>query len=60
LTLFRMPRPKSGGSDGSDNDGDGSTENELEYQKLQRQYRLLENDKRAYTQESQDLIKKQR
>ncbi|ELU09042.1 hypothetical protein CAPTEDRAFT_158042 [Capitella teleta] len=33
---------------------------EMEYQKLCRQYRLMENDRKAYCQESQDQIKRQR
>ena len=55
-----MPRSRSPGSDGSDNEGDGAAEHEMELQKLNRQYRLLKNDRDAYSQESQDVIKRQR
>ena len=55
-----MPRPRSAGSDGSDIDADGLAEQELELAKLRQQYRLLENDRKAYAQESQDMLKKQK
>lgn len=55
-----MPRARSARSDVSDGDLDGSAERELEYQRLMRQYRLMESDRKAYTQESQDHIKRQR
>lgn len=55
-----MPRARSARSDVSDGDVDGLAEREMEYQRLCRQYRLMENDRKAYCQESQDLIKKQR
>ena len=55
-----MPRPRSSRSDVSDGDIDGMAERELEYQRLQRQYRIMENDRKAYCQESQDIIKRQR
>jgi len=55
-----MPRPRSAGSEGSDIDADGLAEQELELQKLWQQYRLLENDRKAYAQTSQDMIKKQK
>jgi len=55
-----MPRPRSAGSEGSDIDADGLAEQEQELQKLRHQYRLLENDRKAYAQETQDVIKKQR
>jgi len=54
-----MPRPRSSRSDVSDGDIDGMAERELEYQRLQRQYRIMENDRKAYCQESQDIIKRQ-
>ena len=56
----KMPRPRSAGSDGSDIDADGLAEQELELAKLRQQYRLLENDRKAYAQESQDMLKKQK
>ena len=52
--------PRSAGSDGSDNEGDGAAEQETELLKLQRQYRMDKNDRDAYTQETQEIIKKQR
>jgi len=55
-----MPRPRSAGSEGSEIDADGLAEQELELQKLWHQYRLLENDRKAYSQTSQDMIKKQK
>ena len=55
-----MPRPRSAGSEVSDIDADGLAEQELELQKLRHQYRLLENDRKAYAQETQDMIKKQK
>ncbi len=55
-----MPRIKSARSDMSDSEIDGIAEREAEHQRLLRQYRLMENDRKAYSQESQDLIKKQR
>lgn len=55
-----MPRIRSARSDVSDGDVDGAAEREMEYQRLQRQYRLMENDRKAYCQESQDLIKRQK
>jgi len=55
-----MPRPRSAGSEASDIDADGLAEQELELQKLSQQYRLLENDRKVYAQETQDVIKKQR
>jgi len=55
-----MPRPRSAGSETSEVDADGLAEQELELQKLRHQYRLLENDRKAYAQESQDMIKKQK
>jgi len=55
-----MPRPRSAASESSEIDADGLAEQELELQKLWHQYRLLENDRKAYAQTSQDMIKKQR
>ena len=55
-----MSRSRSAGSDGSDNEGDGAAEHEMELQKLSRQYRLMKNDRDAYIQETQDMIKKQK
>jgi hypothetical protein len=49
-----MPRPRSARSDISDADLDGMQEQELV--KLQRQYRIMEGDRAAYTEESQNLI----
>lgn len=53
-----MPRPRSARSDISDADLDGMQEQELV--KLQRQYRIMEGDRAAYTEESQNLIRKQK
>jgi len=55
-----MPRPRSAGSEGSDIDADGLAEQELELQKLNHQYRVLEKERKNYAQEAQDTIKKQR
>ncbi|CAH1775288.1 unnamed protein product [Owenia fusiformis] len=55
-----MPRPRSGGSDYSDADADGMAEREMEYTKLQRQHRIMQGDREAYTEESQNLIRKQK
>lgn len=55
-----MQRSRSARSDYSDTDADGMAEKEAELQKLERQYRLMEGDRKAYTQESQDLIAKQK
>ncbi|KAK2148881.1 hypothetical protein LSH36_477g01000 [Paralvinella palmiformis] len=53
-----MPRPRSPAhSDISDGEADG---NEAELARLQRRYRVMENDRKAYCQESQDVIKRQR
>lgn len=52
--------PRSAGSDGSDNEGDGAAEHEMELVKLNRQYRVEKNDRAAYIQETQEMIKKQR
>lgn len=54
-----MPgRPKSARSEGSEGDFEGLAEAEL--QKLQRQFRIMEGDRAAYTEESQNLIRKQK
>jgi len=55
-----MPRPRSAGSEQSDIDADGIAEQEQELLKLKQQYRLLENDRKVYAQETQDMIKKQK
>ena len=55
-----MPRPRSAVSELSDVDAEGIAEQEAELQKLKQQYRLLENDRKAYAQEAQDMIKKQK
>jgi len=55
-----MPRPRSAGSEVSDTDADGLAEQEQEQKKLKHQLRLLENDRKAYAQETQDVIKKQK
>lgn len=55
-----MPRPRSPGarSDVSDGDMEGLAEAELV--KLQRQYRIMEGDRSAYCEESQNVIRKQK
>ncbi len=53
-----MPRPRSARSDVSDPDMEGLQEGEL--LKLQRQYRLMEGDRSAYTDESTNMIRKQK
>ena len=58
-----MPRVRSAKSDVSDGDMDEMAEQEVEMQRLQkllRQYRIMENDRKMYCQESQDMIKQQR
>ena len=55
-----MRRSRSARSDMSDNDVDGQAEKEMELQSLQRNLRLMEHDRNAYTQESKEIIKKQR
>ncbi|KAK3087593.1 hypothetical protein FSP39_007948 [Pinctada imbricata] len=52
-----MPRPRSARSDDDDAE-EGLAEQELI--KLQRQYRIMEGDRAAYTEESQNLIRKQK
>ena len=53
-----MPRPRSARSDNSDGDMEGLAEQEL--LKLQRQYRIMEGDRAAYTEESTNVIRKQK
>ncbi|XP_048249157.1 coiled-coil domain-containing protein 63-like [Haliotis cracherodii] len=53
-----MPRPRSARSDVSDPDMEGLQEGEL--LKLQRQYRIMEGDRAAYTEESTNMIRKQK
>ena len=53
-----MPRPRSAQSVGSDGELEGLAEQELV--KLQRQYRIMEGDRAAYTEESQNIIRKQK
>lgn len=43
-----------------DGDVDGAAERELEYQRLQKKYRTMENDRQKYSTESQEFIRKQR
>ncbi|TRY76144.1 hypothetical protein DNTS_031477 [Danionella cerebrum] len=61
LTFVIMPRGRpanSALSDSSDLDYDGAAETELE--KLQRQFRITEGDRQAYSIQSQEIIRKQR
>ncbi|XP_033098610.1 coiled-coil domain-containing protein 63-like [Anneissia japonica] len=53
-----MNRPGSRRSDISEPDNDCLAE--IELSRLQRQYRLLENDRKAYFEESQNLVRKQK
>ena len=53
-----MPRPRSARSDMSDADMEGLQEQEL--LKLQRSFRNMEGDRAAYTEESQNTIRKQK
>ena len=55
---LKMPRPRSARSDNSDADMEGLAEQELV--KLQRQFRIMQGDKEAYTEESQNMIRKQK
>lgn len=55
---MKMPRPRSARSDVTDGDMEVLVEQEL--QKLQRQFRIMEGDRAAYTEESQNLIRKQK
>ncbi len=56
----KMHRARSARSDASDADIDGFAEREQELQRLLRQLRLMDGDRKAYCLESQDLIKKQK
>lgn len=53
-----MPHPRSARSDVSDGEMEGIAEAELV--RLQRQFRIMENDRAAYTEESQNMIRKQK
>ncbi|RDD40524.1 Coiled-coil domain-containing protein 63 [Trichoplax sp. H2] len=53
-----MQRVQSRRSEVSESEVDGLVEQELA--KLQRQYRIMEGDRKAYSEESQNLIRKQR
>lgn len=53
-----MPHPRSARSDMSDADMEGLQEQELV--KLQRTFRNMEGDRSAYTEESQNMIRKQK
>ncbi|EDV23841.1 uncharacterized protein TRIADDRAFT_64012, partial [Trichoplax adhaerens] len=52
-----MQRVQSRRSEVSESEVDGLVEQELA--KLQRQYRIMEGDRKAYSEESQNLIRKQ-
>ncbi|KAL9970046.1 hypothetical protein ACROYT_G022360 [Oculina patagonica] len=54
---FNMQRVHSRRSEGSEAEVDGLAEQELA--KLQRQYRIIEGDRRAYSEETQNQIRKQ-
>lgn len=53
-----MPRARSAASD-SDEEG-GLAEKEAEYARLQREYRTMQGDRQAYTEQAQSQIRKQR
>ena len=53
-----MQRAVSRRSESSEQEMDGIAEAELA--KLQRQYRIMEGDRKAYCEESQNVIRKQR
>ncbi len=56
-----MHRARSARSDTSDADIDGlAAEKEMELARCLRQLRIMENDRKAYCIESQDLIKRQK
>ena len=57
-TYPKMPHPRSARSDVSDGEMEGIAEAELV--RLQRQFRIMENDRAAYTEESQNMIRKQK
>ena len=60
MLLFRytMQRAVSRRSESSEQEMDGIAEAELA--KLQRQYRIMEGDRKAYCEESQNVIRRQR
>ena len=60
LWLQMAHRVRSARSDTSDADMDGMAERDLELQRLQRQLRLMDGDRKAYCFESGDTIKKQK
>ena len=57
-----MPQPQRSSSRWSDVSDDGGEDgmSEQELQKLQRQYKRLCGDRRAYTEDSQNVIRKQK
>ena len=55
-----MHRQKSARSDTSDADLDGMAEHDAELSKLKRHFRIMENDRKAYVVESQEMIKRQK
>ncbi|XP_064642414.1 coiled-coil domain-containing protein 63-like [Lineus longissimus] len=57
-----MPRIRSAGarSDMSDADAEGITEREQELEKLKRQHRIMQCQREDYTEESQNLIRRQK
>ena len=55
---LKMQRAASRRSEASDQEMDGIAEAELA--KLQRQYRIMEGDRKAYCEESQNVIRRQR
>lgn len=54
-----MPRPRSGRSDVSDTD-ETFVEREQELERLKRHYRVMDNERNKYTEDSQNLITKQK
>ncbi len=52
-----MPRPHSADEDEGD---EGAAEREAEFQRLQREYRNMVGDRAAYTEQTQNSIRKQR
>ena len=57
-TAKKMPQQRSARSVMSDGEMEGMAEAELT--KLHRQFRIMENDRAAYTEESQNMIRKQK
>lgn len=55
---LKMPHPRSARSDVSDADMEGLQEQELA--NLQRSFRMMEGDRAMYTEESQNMIRKQK